>query len=134
MKRLLISIPGLALLTFLALKDAPAEGPPRKPAKSLGLSAAPAQGQTREQQSSDEAGCYDTARVDTAFDPRSPIVGLETRSTRPIGTYRGRSPRAVAVERAADDSRAAESRRQAGVEEFKGAFSRCLEKKGYTVK
>ena len=154
---------GLAALTALAQAPPPAPAASASMAKSLGLSAFPAKGQTADQQQKDESDCYTWAKGQTNYDPKAPpqtaaappakggavkgaakgaaagaVVGSVADDTEKgaavgatAGAVKGRRTQKKANEQAQKDAQA----KQTGqLDQYKKAFSACLEGKGYTVK
>lgn len=80
------------------------------PSSSLGIVAAPAKGQSTEQQSLDEKECFNTTKTQTGFDPANPSASVSTQveqagGQRVRGAARGAAAGAVIGEVADDDSR-----------------------------
>jgi hypothetical protein len=167
MMRISTVVLGFAALTAFAQTPPPAPAASASMAKSLGLSAFPAKGQTADQQQKDESDCYTWAKGQTNFDPKAPpqtaaapppakggavkgaakgaaagaVVGSVADDPEKgaavgatAGAVKGRRTQKKANEQTQKDAQAKQQASTAQLDQYKKAFSACLEGKGYTVK
>jgi hypothetical protein len=124
--------------------------------QSLGLVVFPAKGQTADQQSKDESYCYDWAMQQTGYNPAAPppaptaapaeakrggavkgaargaATGAAVGAT--VGAIKGRrdQKKTAAAQQEAEQTAKAAALEQ--IEQYKKAYSACIEGKGYNVK
>ena len=106
-------------------------------AKSLGLYVFPSKDQDKATQEADEMACFKWAKEQTGYDPLNPtqVIGATVDKSADGSAVRGRRAKVVGdskQQQGNDQGAAAVSKELEN--DYKKAFSVCMEGKGYTIK
>ena len=149
MKTVLLTAFVLVLGLTVVQSEEASESDEQKPlSTTLGIYVFPEKDQSAEQQSLDEVECYEWAVKQTESDPfelkvqaeqqkaQAEELQAQKKSGRQKRGLRGRrqKKKQAKQQQAVDQSQEASAETQRKQEEFKKAFSACLEAKDYTVK